>query len=871
MSDLAIRETILGVLKGKDTSGRNVIHSSDFRTAISELGFPMGSAIVENILVHCKLDNHGNIDFSNLERELIRERRVANANRKTEPKVPPTSTGVVSKPWRADVVHQAKVEAEKQLRTVTEHNPQINQLYHALSHHEISADDVVNALYALDIVPTKAFLKVVQNMAYNDVSYAEFVKSLTKFDPNTSDLDRQQVSAGGYTPRTTDVADVALSTQRKTLRVNPTIKSAFFQSNNNNTAPPPTMKPVRKMVGSAAAASSDQLIFKTQKTKQIIFSDDDPVALMSHNQQDMVVGTVGETVDAVHFNSEMKLQREQVLAALRKLDSGQISMDDFLDLCFSMGIDLPETLIVAIRRAVSSGRMDIRRFVKELDASIFKSAAIDDRVRPDDVESLQSKFRQGVRRFGVDSISNLALIFRKMDSDGDGTLTFTEFRQGCTKLQLIARGNGSGNDAQLTEDELRRLFHAFDNNGDGVLAYSELLAAIVGVVSPERKAMIKKAFLKLDRHGEGKVLIDTIADVFQAERHPLVTAGEKTAREVRSELIHWLSEAAPAAMAAAPHRQSDNIDDDWSQQQREQRDVSAGYVPYPAFEQYFASLSAAIDDDGVFQTMMTNCFALTDKAPAPPVFKLRQGGGRRANETPLAIQTHGDCITWQQEASLIEENETRQSQQGRKIIGGYLRNNSNQMNLIHWSPPKKGNGGVAEETIRDELSMLGISNVSKGQKNLASGNWMAWQPSSASKKTAAAATTATSSSSSYSSGGRGGGGGGGRDVPVTIFQAANNEATRGSASTSSGLFQDEFVSAGGRQAQHESAAARLTSSKVRDYHTITKPYGVDEDDRPTASNAKGQVKSLADLMKAKTAGGANGAGGGPRSLADFVH
>jgi len=42
---------------------------------------------------------------------------------------------------------------------------------------------------------------------------------------------------------------------------------------------------------------------------------------LSHAQADMVQGLSGSEV-AVSFNSEERLQRDQILAALRKLDSG---------------------------------------------------------------------------------------------------------------------------------------------------------------------------------------------------------------------------------------------------------------------------------------------------------------------------------------------------------------------------------------------------------------------------------------------------------------------------------------------------------------------------------------------------------------------
>jgi Ca2+-binding EF-hand superfamily protein len=71
-SDLLIRETILGVIKSRDLNREGIIHTSDFRAAVSDLGFPFGHPIIENILVHCVINNDGFVDFKGLERELAR-------------------------------------------------------------------------------------------------------------------------------------------------------------------------------------------------------------------------------------------------------------------------------------------------------------------------------------------------------------------------------------------------------------------------------------------------------------------------------------------------------------------------------------------------------------------------------------------------------------------------------------------------------------------------------------------------------------------------------------------------------------------------------------------------------------------------------
>jgi hypothetical protein len=71
-SDLLIRETILGVIKSRDLNREGIIHTSDFRAAVADLGFPFGHPIVENILVHCVINSDGFVDFKGLERELAR-------------------------------------------------------------------------------------------------------------------------------------------------------------------------------------------------------------------------------------------------------------------------------------------------------------------------------------------------------------------------------------------------------------------------------------------------------------------------------------------------------------------------------------------------------------------------------------------------------------------------------------------------------------------------------------------------------------------------------------------------------------------------------------------------------------------------------
>lgn len=77
-ASLSIREAILGALKSKDIDGHGLIHSSDFYSTVGDLGFPKGCRVLQDILINCRIDNSGIIDFSNLEQEFKNERIVHN-------------------------------------------------------------------------------------------------------------------------------------------------------------------------------------------------------------------------------------------------------------------------------------------------------------------------------------------------------------------------------------------------------------------------------------------------------------------------------------------------------------------------------------------------------------------------------------------------------------------------------------------------------------------------------------------------------------------------------------------------------------------------------------------------------------------------
>jgi Ca2+-binding EF-hand superfamily protein len=684
-SELVMREMILGVLKAKDKNHCNIIHSSDFRSAVTDLGFSMGSSIVQNILIHCKLDKNGNLDFSELENQLSRERKLANANVKHYASNPPSSIGTNTKPWRADVVHNAKMEAEKQLLNINEHHKEIKAIFAALSFHEIPSSEALNQLSRLGINCTNAIQQVLKRVEYADVNFTEFIKLLTSYNIDQSDLDQQAIPAGGFTRRNEEHSEqVGLRKKRAPAGSKET---AFYESGFNDTKQRTVKKLNTPYNGSGKSVNiiHDRRVFKSNAVRDILHEDVSGeagiVPLLSHAQQEMAVGKLGKVVsgvDRVKFNIERKLQREQVFAALRKLDAGEMTIEDFQDVLYSIGVDLPEALNAQLSHAVVAGNIDLRRFIKLLDAALFKEQALEDIVHTPDSLELVDRFRDmlvGMRGtdFGSTSLFiKLTEVFRSMDADQDGKLTFQEFRDACQVMGMLRRGN-------LTEEDVHNLFHAFDMQGFGainlvrflqVLTYQSRGDTYQQHYTPQRMAVVRQAFNQLTRTtADASLKVEDIVDRMDLDQHPAIVCDRSphppSTKESVYDMLQFFTYYIKIRETAYP-------------------DTPTAYdltLDFDVFEAYFKALSAGIEDSedsnsDPFVAAMRNCFNLhPEKHPAPPIFTVRKASknglmqGHDEQIAPRALQHHGDCIAWRQnDDGLLEVEEKKlHEKQGRKV------------------------------------------------------------------------------------------------------------------------------------------------------------------------------------------------------------
>ena len=75
---------------------------------------------------------------------------------------------------------------------------------------------------------------------------------------------------------------------------------------------------------------------------------------------------------------------------------------------------------------------------------------------------------------------------------------------------------------EITQEDCGVLFQAFDINRDGTIQYDEFLRMVRGDLNRNRRALVEKAFQKLDANGNGIVEVDDLIGVYNASKHPAV-------------------------------------------------------------------------------------------------------------------------------------------------------------------------------------------------------------------------------------------------------------------------------------------------------------------------------------------------------------
>eukprot|EP00238_Polyblepharides_amylifera_P012547 CAMPEP_0196585132 /NCGR_PEP_ID=MMETSP1081-20130531/49609_1 /TAXON_ID=36882 /ORGANISM="Pyramimonas amylifera, Strain CCMP720" /LENGTH=367 /DNA_ID=CAMNT_0041906583 /DNA_START=75 /DNA_END=1178 /DNA_ORIENTATION=+ len=187
------------------------------------------------------------------------------------------------------------------------------------------------------------------------------------------------------------------------------------------------------------------------------------------------------------------------------------------------------------------------------------------------IDDILLKLRNSFQQKGAHGIAGSMRLFKKLDSNGNGSLDFKEFMSGVQSCKL-----------DLNHSDVKALFKNFDKNCDGHLDIEEFLAGICGNLSDKRKVFVDKAFDLMDKDKSGTLDIKDLVSRYDTSKHPEVIAGNMTAAQVYKEFL-------------------DSFDGG----------VKDGLVTREEFITYYQGVSAGIPNDDYFELMMRNAWHIS--------------------------------------------------------------------------------------------------------------------------------------------------------------------------------------------------------------------------------------------------------------------
>lgn len=188
-------------------------------------------------------------------------------------------------------------------------------------------------------------------------------------------------------------------------------------------------------------------------------------------------------------------------------------------------------------------------------------AAVDSATRLSAVEDLRSAIIKG-----EPANKYIKRAINRYDEDRSRSFDLEEFQD------LVA-----DNHLDLTEDEVKDLFGTMDSDASGEVSSGEFMVGLQGGLSDVRLAVVKKAFARADKTGDGVFDEEDLENVYDVKKDPRYQNGSMNKEQIYADFMK-------------------NFEPDEAK-----RD---GKVTLEEFIDYYTGVSAGVHNDAHFDLMM---------------------------------------------------------------------------------------------------------------------------------------------------------------------------------------------------------------------------------------------------------------------------
>lgn len=192
----------------------------------------------------------------------------------------------------------------------------------------------------------------------------------------------------------------------------------------------------------------------------------------------------------------------------------------------------------------------------------------------DDINILIAHLRQSFKEHGANGIFGLGRKFKIIDDDNSGQINLAEF----TKM-LNEHGLG------WTPAQTKLVFDRFDMDHSGSIIFDEFLVQARDPMNQRRQNLALMAFEIMDKDKSGVIDINDIRGVYNADKHPDVISHKRTADSVLREFLDTFEGGIGA--------------------------TKDGKITPTEFLDYYANVSASIDNDDYFELMIRNAWHIS--------------------------------------------------------------------------------------------------------------------------------------------------------------------------------------------------------------------------------------------------------------------